>query len=70
MFSKTLNNEAHAEEVIVITPSWPRRYWYHLLQIACEIPFWLPCQQDLLSQCLPNKGVLCHTNLETLQLTV
>ena len=33
--------------------------------MVCEIPFQLPRQRDLLSQCLPNKGVLYHTDLET-----
>ena len=58
-----------AEEAIVITPRWPRRSWYHL-QMACEIPLLLPCRQDLLSQHLPDKGILYHTELETLQLMV
>ena len=58
------------EEVIVIATSWPRRSWYHLLlQMACEIPLLLPCRMDLLSQCLPDKGTLLHTDLKTLRLT-
>ena len=61
--------EDPADEVIIITPSWPRRSWYHLLQMACEVPFQLPHRHNLLSQRLPNKGVLYHTDLETLQLT-
>ena len=61
--------EDQADKVIVIAPSWPRRSWYHLLQIACEILFRLLCLNDLLSQHLPDKGVLYHTNLVTLQLT-
>ena len=36
--------------------------------MACEIPFRLPRRRELLSQCLANKGVLYHTNLDTLQL--
>ena len=61
--------EDQAEEVIVITHSWLRRSWYHLLfQMACEIPLLLPCRQDLLSQCLPDKGILFHTDLAILQL--
>ena len=57
------------EEVIVITPSWPRRSWYHfLLQMTCEIPLLLTCRWNLLSQHLPDKSVLCHTDLETLRL--
>ena len=63
--------EEQAEEAIVITPCWPRRPWYHfLLQMACKIPLLLPCRWDLLSQLLPDKGILYHTDLETLQLTV
>ena len=35
--------EEKAEEVIVITPSWPGRFWYHmLLQMACEVSLLLP----------------------------
>ena len=60
--------EDQVDKVIVITPSWPRTSWYHLfLQMACKIPFHLPCQNDL-SQPLPDKGVLYHTDLETLEL--
>ena len=58
------------EEGIVITPCWSRRSLYLLLQLACVIPILLPRRQDLLSQHLPEKGVLYHTDLETLQLTV
>ena len=62
--------EDQADEVIVIAPSWPRRSWYHLLlQMACEIPFRLLCRNNLLSQHLPDKGMLYHTDLVTLQLT-
>ena len=62
--------EDQAEEAIVITPCWPRRSWYHLLhQMMCEIPLLLSHKRDLLSQCLTNKGMLYHTDLETLQLT-
>jgi len=62
--------EDQAEEAIVLAPRWPRRSWYHLLlQMACEIPLLLPRRRDLLSQHLPDKGVLYHTDLETLQLT-
>ena len=58
--------EDQAEEVIV-APRWPRRSWYHLLlQMACKIPLLLLRRQDLLSQHLPNKGALYHTDLETL----
>ena len=35
--------------------------------MVCEIPFQLPCRNDLLSQHLPSKGVLYHTDLVTLQ---
>ena len=63
--------EDQVDDVIVITPSWLRRSWYYLfLQMACEIPLLLPCRRDLLSQCLPNKGMLYHTDLLTLRLTV
>ena len=62
--------EDQVDEVIVIAPSWPRRSWCHfLLQMACEIPFRLLCQNDVLSQRLPEKGMLYHTDLVTLQLT-
>ena len=54
-----------AQEAIVIAPRWPRRFWYHLLQMMCEIPLLLPHRQDLLSH-LADKGVLYHTDLETL----
>ena len=48
--------EDQVNEVIVIAPTWARRSWYHLLlQMVCEIPFWLPHRHDLLSQCLPDK---------------
>ena len=32
-------------------------------------PLLLPRRRDLMSQHLPDKGVLYHTNLETIQLT-
>ena len=61
--------EDQVEEVTVIAPSWLRRSWYHiLLQMTCEIPLLLTCRRSLFSQCLPDKGVLYHTDLETLQL--
>ena len=61
--------ENQAEEVIVIASSWLRRSWYHLLfQMVCEIPHRLPLWGDFLSQCLPDKGMLYHTDLVTLQL--
>ena len=60
--------EDQAEEVIFIAPNWPRRSWYHLLKMAYEIPLLLPHRWDLLSQCLPDKGVLYHTDLLTFQL--
>ena len=60
--------EDHAGEAIVLTLCLPRRSWYHLLQMACEIHLLLPCRRDLLSQHLPSKGILYHTDLETLQL--
>ena len=59
--------EDQAGETIVITPSWPGRSWYNL-QMVCEVPLLLPCRWDLLSQCLPDKGMLYHADLETLQL--
>ena len=62
--------EEQAEEAIAVAPCWPRRSWYHLLlQMACEIPLLLPRRQDLMSQYLPDKGTLYHTDLETIQLT-
>ena len=62
--------ENQAQKVIVIAPSCPWRSWYHLLlQMACEIPLLLPCRRDL-SQFLPDKGMLYHTDLQTLRLTV
>ena len=71
LLEKTLIERRDQAEVIIIAPSWPYRFWDHLLlQMACEILFQLPCLQDLLSQHLPNKGMLYHTDLETLQLTV
>ena len=65
LLEKTLIREDQAEEVIVITPSWPRRSWCHILQMVCKIPFRLLCRWDLLSQCVPDKRVLYYTNLET-----
>ena len=50
-------------------PSWLSRSWYHLLQMAYEIPLLLPCRRDILSQCLPNKGTFFHTDLKTIRLT-
>ena len=41
-----------------------------LLQIAGKIHLLLPHRMDLLSQCLPDKGTLHHTDLKTLRLTV
>ena len=73
LLQKTLvkiREDQAADEVIIITPSWPRRSWYHLLQMACKIPLLLPCRRNLLSQCQPDKGTLYHTNLQTLRLTV
>ena len=61
--------EDQAEEAIALTLRWPRRSWFHLLQMACEIPLLLPRRRDLMSQHLLDKAVLYHTNLETLQLT-
>ena len=62
--------EDEVEEAIVITPCWPRRPWYHLLlQMAGGIPLLLPRRQDLLLQHMPDKGLLYHTETETLQLT-
>ena len=61
--------EDKEKEVMVVTPSWPRRSWYHvLLQIVCEIPLRLPVWGNFLSH-LPKKGVLYHTDVSTLQLT-
>ena len=50
-------------------PTWLRRFWYHLLQMACKIPLLFPGKKDLLSQCLPNKAMLFHADLKTLRLT-
>ena len=33
--------------------------------MACEIAFQLPCQNDILSQHLPDKGMVYHTDLVT-----
>ena len=52
--------EDQSDEVIVFTPIWLRRSWYQPFQMAYEIPFLLP-QMDL-SQHLPNKSVLYHTD--------
>ena len=73
LLEKTLIHirEDKAEEVIVIIPSWLTRSWYHLLlQMACKIPLLLPHRRDLLSQCLPDKGTLFHTDLMALKLKV
>ena len=52
-------------------PHWLRRSCYHLLlQMTCEIPLLLRRRWDLLLQCLTDKGMLYHTDLETFQLTV
>ena len=49
-------------------PCWLRRSWYQLLlQMACKIPLLLPRRQDLLSQRLPDKDMLYHTDLEIFQ---
>jgi hypothetical protein len=57
------------EAVILITPTWPRRSWYHqLLQLACEVPLLLPLKLSLLSQHLPSKGTLFHADLKSLRL--
>ena len=62
-------DEEQAEGVIIIAHSWQWRSWYHiLLQMECKIPLLLPCIRDLLSQCLPNKSMLYHTDLMTLRL--
>ena len=61
--------EDQVEEVTVIAPCYLRRSWYHLLlQMTFEIPLLLPHRWDLLSQSLPDKGVLYHTDLATLHL--
>ena len=35
-------------------------------QMTCEIPLLLTRRRNLLSQCLPDKGVLYYTDLDTL----
>jgi len=61
--------EDRPEAVILITPTWPRRSWYHLLlQMACEVPLLLSIKMDLLSQRLAQKGTLYHSDLKTLKL--
>ena len=72
LLERTLINirEDQAAEAILLAPLLPRMSWYHhLLQMACKTPLLLPRRRDLMLQHLPNKGVLYHTKLETIQLT-
>lgn len=58
------------EEAIVIVPHWPRRMWSPLLmKMATLLPNIFPVERDLLSQFLPDKGLLLQPDLETLQLS-
>ena len=58
------------QEVIMVTPYWPKRQWFPLLlQMATEPPLQLPLRIDLLQQRLVDKGVLYHPDLKTLTLT-
>ena len=51
------------------SPTWLRRSWYILLlQIACELPYLLLLNVDLLSRSLQAKGMLYHSDLKTLRL--
>ena len=57
-------------KAIVVLPHWPKRLWFNLVtQLAVSPPFPLPLREDLLSQFLPDKGVLFHPDLHTLHLT-
>jgi hypothetical protein len=57
------------EDAIVIAPYWPKRTWFPLLQsMAVEAPWILPVERDLLSQRLPDKGILFHPDLHSLRL--
>ena len=58
------------QEVIMVTPHWPKRQWFPLLlQMATEPPLRLPLRIDLLHQKLADRGVLYHPDLRTLELT-
>ena len=58
------------QEVIMVTPHWPKRQWFPLLlQMATEPPLRLPLRIDLLQQRLVDRGVLYHPDLRTLELT-
>ena len=58
------------QEVIMVTPHWPKRQWFPLLlQMASEPPLRLPLRIDLLHQKLADRGVLYHPDLKMLELT-
>jgi len=55
---------------IVVLPHWPKRLWFNLVtQLAVSPPFPLPLRGDILSQALPDKGVLFHPDFRSLRLT-
>jgi hypothetical protein len=54
----------------LIAPLWPRRLWFPLLlQLSCDSPRRLPPSPQLLSQSLPNQGILFNQDVLTLRLT-
>ena len=58
------------QDVIMVTPHWPKRQWFPLLlQMESEPPLRLRFKIDLLHQKLADRGVLYHPDLETLGLT-
>jgi hypothetical protein len=58
------------QNAIVVAPYWPKRIWFPLLcAMAAHPPWFLPKERNLLSQTLPDKGILHHPDLSSLRLT-
>ena len=62
--------DERVRKAIVVLPHWPKRLWYNLVtSLAVSPPFPLPLREDVLSQFLPDKGVLFHPDFRSLHLT-